>query len=267
MSDAFNLNIALYKMFISSKLFVWHLPRRIVRMTISLTSVRRKASKIWTFWSRQFSNSVPPTNSSNLNIFFKSVCYNQTQFYTKALLEFYEIHIFKDCKFLTTFFYLLYQLIKGIHPLDILEGVPVVHCISLLSFHCLTSRTVYSPVRHFITRNSGIIHNGISYGLGLELWHYPRRQRGREGKGVVLRRPGSHDMGSIRTRVTLLRPWIRHLTIIFFAWWLRTSSKFSGQEFEEMYRNIVSLKTPKLVRIPPSTKLFLQWKVRGSSNI
>ena len=36
--------------------------------------------------------------------------------------------------------------------------------------------------------------------------------------------------------------------------WLRTSSKFSGQEFEEIHRNIGSLETSKQVRIPPSTK-------------
>ena len=38
---------------------------------------------------------------------------------------------------------------------------------------------------------------------------------------------------------------------IISAWWLRTSSKFCGQEFEEIHRNIGLLGTPKQVRIPP----------------
>ena len=63
------------------------------------------------------------------------------------------------------------------------------------------------------------------------------RQRGREGKGVVLRRPWLHDLGSTRTLVTLLRPWIRRFTMIICAWWLRTSSKFNGQVFEEIHWN------------------------------
>ena len=33
--------------------------------------------------------------------------------------------------------------------------------------------------------------------------------------------------------------------MIISAWWLRTSSKLSGQELEETYRNIESLETPK----------------------
>ena len=33
---------------------------------------------------------------------------------------------------------------------------------------------------------------------------------------------------------TLLRPWIRRFTVISFAWWLRTSSEFSGQEFKAL---------------------------------
>ena len=53
---------------------------------------------------------------------------------------------------------------------------------------------------------------------------------------------------------TLLRPWIRRFTMIIFAWWLRTSSKFIGQEFEEIHRNIVSLETLEQVRNPSKTK-------------
>ena len=57
-----------------------------------------------------------------------------------------------------------------------------------------------------------------------------------------LLRPWSHDLGSTRTLlVTLLRPWIRRFGISFSAWWLRTSRKFNGQEFEEIHRNIGSL--------------------------
>ena len=40
--------------------------------------------------------------------------------------------------------------------------------------------------------------------------------------------------------------------MIISAWWLRTSSKFSGQEFEEIHRNIGSSETPKQVRITQS---------------
>ena len=36
--------------------------------------------------------------------------------------------------------------------------------------------------------------------------------------------------------VDLLRPLISRFTMIISAWWLRTSSKFSGQEFEQIYR-------------------------------
>ena len=39
--------------------------------------------------------------------------------------------------------------------------------------------------------------------------------------------------------------------MIISAWWLQTGSKFSGQEFEEIYRNIGSLKTLKQARIAP----------------
>ena len=75
------------------------------------------------------------------------------------------------------------------------------------------------------------------------------RQRGRIGKGVVLRRPWSNGLGSTRTLVTLLRPWIRRFTMIISAWWLRTNSKFREEEFEEIHRNIGSSETPKQVRM------------------
>ena len=68
-------------------------------------------------------------------------------------------------------------------------------------------------------------------------------------KASFLRRNWSHDGGSNLTLVTLLRHWIRRFTMIISAWWLRTSSKFSGQEFEEIHKNLGSLETPKQVRI------------------
>ena len=73
--------------------------------------------------------------------------------------------------------------------------------------------------------------------------HYSQ-QRDLENKYVVLWRLWSHDLGSLRTLVTLLRPWIRRFTIIIPAWWLRTSSKFSEPEqFEDIYVNIASLES------------------------
>ena len=73
-------------------------------------------------------------------------------------------------------------------------------------------------------------------------------------KASFLRRPRSNCLGSTHTLVMLLRPWIRRFMMIISAWWLRTSSKFSGQEFEEIHSNIGSSKTLKQVRISPITK-------------
>ena len=67
-------------------------------------------------------------------------------------------------------------------------------------------------------------------------------------------------MGSTRTLVALLRPWMRRFTMIISAWWLRTSSKFSCQEFEEIHRNIGSLETSKLVRIPTKYEVVIAKK-------
>ena len=64
-------------------------------------------------------------------------------------------------------------------------------------------------------------------------------------KASFYRRLWSHDLGSTPTLVTLLRLWIRRFTMIISAWWLRTSSIFSEQEFEEIHRNIESIKTPQ----------------------
>ena len=75
----------------------------------------------------------------------------------------------------------------------------------------------------------------------------------RVNEASFLRRPWLHDLGSTRTLVTLLCPWIRRFTMTISGWWLRTSSKFIGQNFEETHRNIGSLETPEQVGIPPST--------------
>ena len=64
-------------------------------------------------------------------------------------------------------------------------------------------------------------------------------------KASFLQRPWSNDPGSTRTLVTLLCFWIRSFTMIISAWWLQTSCKFTGQQFEEIVKNIGSLETPK----------------------
>ena len=43
-------------------------------------------------------------------------------------------------------------------------------------------------------------------------------------KAYFFERPSSHDLGSTRTLVTLLRTWIRHLTIITSAWRVTTAN-------------------------------------------
>ena len=62
-------------------------------------------------------------------------------------------------------------------------------------------------------------------------------QRGREGKG---RSYGDSDlmiMSSTHTLVTMLRPWIRRLTIIISAWRLQTSSKFTWEKVKRQPEN------------------------------
>ena len=44
-------------------------------------------------------------------------------------------------------------------------------------------------------------------------------------------------MGSTRTLVPLLRPWIRRFAMIISAWWLWTSSKFMWEEFKGQPEN------------------------------
>ena len=58
-------------------------------------------------------------------------------------------------------------------------------------------------------------------------------------------------MSSIRTLVTLLRPWIRRFTIIISAWWLRTSSKFTWEKVKTFTGKLEKWSTPKRVRIRP----------------
>ena len=81
--------------------------------------------------------------------------------------------------------------------------------------------------------------------------HNFSRQRGRMGKNVVFTttliewsgfnpHPG-HAVASLDKT-------------LYDDWWLRTSTKFSGQEFEEIHRSNGSSETPKQVRIPPITK-------------
>ena len=70
------------------------------------------------------------------------------------------------------------------------------------------------------------------------------RQRGGVGAGRCWFNPWTHDLGSNRTLV-LLRSLIRHFTMIISAWWLRSSSKFSGQELEEINWYVGSMETLK----------------------
>ena len=48
---------------------------------------------------------------------------------------------------------------------------------------------------------------------------------GREGRGIVLRRPWS--------MVTSLRIWMRRFAMIISAWWFRTSSAVSWQDLKK----------------------------------
>ena len=61
-------------------------------------------------------------------------------------------------------------------------------------------------------------------------------------KAPLLRRSWPHHLGSTRTLVTFLRPWIKRFTMIISAWWLRTSSEFSAkkQNVNRKVRNTVN---------------------------
>ena len=80
------------------------------------------------------------------------------------------------------------------------------------------------------------------------------RQRGRKGKNHFYDYLNRMLWVSTHTLVTLLRPWKRRFTMMTSAWWLWINSKFSGQEVEDIYWNIGSLKTPNKMRISPTTK-------------
>ena len=57
-------------------------------------------------------------------------------------------------------------------------------------------------------------------------------------KSSWLRRPLSHDLGSTRTLVTSLRPWIRRFSMIISAWWLRTNGEFTWEEIKRKPENL-----------------------------
>ena len=59
-----------------------------------------------------------------------------------------------------------------------------------------------------------------------------------KGKSIVFATTLIAWSGFNHTLVTLLRPWIRRFAMIISAWWLRTSFKLRGQEFEEIHKNI-----------------------------
>jgi len=61
--------------------------------------------------------------------------------------------------------------------------------------------------------------------------------------------------------VTLLIPWIRRFTMIFAAWWLRISSKFSGKKSKKQPEN-AEMDNLKRVRIHPkhSATVAFSWQ-------
>ena len=70
-------------------------------------------------------------------------------------------------------------------------------------------------------------------------------------KASFLRRPRSHDLGSTRTQVTWLRPWIRRFTMIISAWWLRTKQHIYVERSQTSTGKLGTRSTPKRVRIRP----------------
>ena len=65
-------------------------------------------------------------------------------------------------------------------------------------------------------------------------------QRGGMGKGVVFTTTLIAWPGFNPHSGHAVGPWIRRFTIIISAWWIRTSRKFSGLEFEEVHKKIGS---------------------------
>ena len=81
------------------------------------------------------------------------------------------------------------------------------------------------------------------------------RQRGRMGKGFVFTTTLiKWGLGSTLILVTLLRPWIRRLSLLDGFEQAANSADKNSKKFTEILRNIGSSKTPKQVRIPPITK-------------
>ena len=58
-------------------------------------------------------------------------------------------------------------------------------------------------------------------------------------------------LGSIRTLATLLRPWMKRLSMIISAWWLCTSTKFTWEEIKTSTVKLGKWPTSKRVRIRP----------------
>ena len=82
-----------------------------------------------------------------------------------------------------------------------------------------------------------------------------RKRRGRNGRGIVFRRPRSHDLGLTHTLVTLLRSRIRRFTLIIYARWLRTNSKNYVEKSQTSPGKLGIRSTPKRVRkICPNLK-------------
>jgi len=46
--------------------------------------------------------------------------------------------------------------------------------------------------------------------------------------------------------------------MIIYAWWLRTSSKFSGKKSKKQPENL-EMESPKRMRIRPKSTAFIKW--------
>ena len=97
------------------------------------------------------------------------------------------------------------------------------------------------------------------------------RQRGREGRRRFYNNPDRMIMGLTCTLVTLLRPWIKRLTMIISARWLRTSSKFMWKEVkrqQEKLENGLLLSGCGIIqrRGPPSLSRDRRIKMHHSSS-
>ena len=105
-------------------------------------------------------------------------------------------------------------------------------------------------------------HVPLSQGSGSQLFGSVRIKIYRyykKGKCIVFTAILIAYLGSTRSLITLLRPWIRRIKIIS-AWWFRTSSKLSKQKFEETIENLnfESSETTKCYWILDTTRM-LAW--------